>query len=234
MKRLRLVTAALALVTLGLALNFVSGPARAQQQKEQDGDILFLWAFGAIVEKEHKPKLVPVAQDMALKSGDRIKFFVKVEKKCFVYLVYYSSQGEVSVLFPYRFENLNDDRLPAQEYYIPQGDEWFELDEHTGYETFYLLASASRLGALEDLVNQYETADGARKQELVKTILTEIRRLRWENRNFKTYAERPVTTMGNLRGGKKVGTGSAPDVAGLAVEISGETFYGRTFTIVHE
>lgn len=234
MKRLLVVTAALALVTSGLALAFGSGPARAQQQNGQYGNILFLWAFGAIVEKEHKPKLIPVAHDMALKSGDRIKFFVKVEKECFVYLVYHSSQGEVSVLFPYRFENLNDDSLPAQEYYIPQGDEWFELDEHTGNETFYLLASASRLRELEDLVNQYETADGARKQELVKTILSEIRRLRWENRNFKKYAERPVATMGNLRGGKKVDAGGARGVAGLAVEISAETFYGRTFTIVHE
>jgi hypothetical protein len=234
MRRFPPVTAALALVTLGLALSFGSGRAPAQQQNEQDGDILFLWAFGAIVEKEHKPKFVPVVHDMAMKSGDRIKFFVKPEKRCFVYLIYHSSQGKLSVLFPYRFKNLDDDFLPAQEHYIPQGDEWFELDEHRGNETFYLLASASRLRALEDLVNQYETADGGRKQELVKTILTEIRRLRWENRNFKTYAERPVTTMGNIRGGKKVGTGGAPDVAGIAVEISGETFYGRTFTIVHE
>ena len=234
MKKLRLITAVLASVTLGLMLNFGSGLARGEQQKEEPRDILFLWAFGAIVEKENESELVPVAQDMALKSGDRIKFFVKPEKKCFVYLIYHSSQGEVSALFPYRFENLNVESLPAQEYYIPKGDEWFELDEHTGEETFYLLASPTRLRALEDLINEYETTDGGRKKELVKTILTEIRRLRWENRNFKTYAERPVTTMGNLRGGETVDPGGAPDMADLAVEISGETFFGRTFTIVHE
>jgi hypothetical protein len=234
MKKLHLVRAALALATLALTLNFGSATARADQEKGQDRGILFLWAFGAIVQKEHTPKLIPVAQDMALKSGDRIKFFVKPEKKCFVYLIYHNSQGEVTVLFPYRFENLNFDALPAQEYYIPKGDKWFELDEHTGHETFYLLASPSPLRRLQDLINQYETADGPTKEELVKTILVEIRKLRWENRNFKTYAERPVTTMGNLRGGKTVATGGAPDVADLAVEISGETFYGRTFTIAHE
>jgi hypothetical protein len=233
MKKLHLVTAALALVTLALTLNFGSATARADQRKGQDKDILFLWAFGAIVQKEHTPELIPVVQDMALKSGDRIKFFVKPENKCFVYLLYHNSQGEVTVLFPYRFENLNFDVLPAQEDYIPKGDKWFELDEHTGQETFYLLASPSPLRLLQDLINQYETADGATKQKLVKTILAEIRRLRWENRNFKKYAERPVTTMGNLRGGKTVAEGT-PDVAGLAVEISGETFYGRTFTIAHE
>ena len=90
MKKLRLVTEASVLVTLGLALTFGSGPARAQQPKEQGRDILFLWAFGATVEKEHKQELISVARDMALKSGDRIKFFFGGEEK----------EGVIAKVFP--------------------------------------------------------------------------------------------------------------------------------------
>ncbi|MGD2124902.1 MAG: DUF4384 domain-containing protein [Desulfobacteraceae bacterium] len=234
MKTVSRVIVILTLVALALTFTVRTRPATAQERKKQDQNIRFLWAFGAIEKGEGEPKVIPVKRDMALKSGDLIKFFLKLENKCFVYVIYHSSQGEVSVLFPYRFENLIKGYQPPAQCYIPQGNEWFELDENIGQETFYLLASAKRLRGLEELINKYETADPGRKQELVKTVLTEIRRLRWENRKFKTYAERPVTTMGNLRGRKKVEAGGYPDVASEAVEISGENFYSRAFTIDHQ
>jgi hypothetical protein len=221
-------------IALGFALAMGAGSAGAQQQAEQEENIHFLWAFGAVVKAASGSKLVPIARDTAMKSGDQIKIFVKVEKKCFIYVVYHSSQGELSVLFPYRFEQLGTDEFTAGQYYIPQGDEWFELDEHVGQETFYLLASAKRLHELEALINKYESADPAKKTEFANKILVEIRRLRWEHRKFKSFAEKPVSIMGQLRGSEKVDRPGKPDVASLAVEISGQNFYSRTFTIDHQ
>jgi hypothetical protein len=140
----------------------------------------------------------------------------------------------MSVLFPYRFEQLSRGYPKEVEHYIPQGNEWFELDEHTGQETFYLLASAKRLHELEALINQYETADPVKKSELAKEVLMEIRKLRKAHRKFKTFAEKPVNIMGHLRGSEKVEPADTPDVTELAVEISGSKFYSRTFTIDHK
>ena len=234
MKIFRLATTMLAFIALGFGLTFGFGPAEAQQKSEQEEDIRFLWAFGAIKKGEGESKLIPIARDTALKSGDQIKFFVKLEKECFIYLIYHSSQGEVSVLFPYRFEQLSRGYPKQAQYYIPQGFEWFELDEHVGEETFYLLASAERYHDLEALINKYETADPAKKPELAKKALKEIRMLIRENRKFKSFAEKPVSIMGHLRGSEKVEVTGTPDVTNLAVEISGSNFYSRTFTIDHK
>ena len=234
MKTFCLATVILVFIAIGFDMPFGPGSVAAQQKIEQEENIQFLWAFGAIKKGEGESKLIPIARDTALKSGDQIKFFVKLEKKCFVYLIYHSSEGEVSVLFPYRFEQLSKGYPKQGEYYIPQGVEWFELDEHVGQETFYLLASAERLHDLEALINMYETADPAKKPELARKALKEIRMLIRENRKFKSFAEKPVTIMGHLRGSEKVEVAGTPDVTNLAVEISGSNFYSRTFTIDHK
>lgn len=206
----------------------------AQQTAAQpDANIKFQWAFGAL-KKANGSKFEAVSKDTDLKTGDQIKFFLKVNKNCFVYLIYRSSQGDLSVLFPHRFKLLSAEYTVSGDHYIPKGDEWFELDEHTGEERFYLLASVERLLSLETLINDYENADAAKKPPLAKKILSEIRVLRKQHLKFKTYAERPVNIIGNLRGTEKAETAGPHDIAKFAVEISADTFYSRTFTIDHQ
>jgi hypothetical protein len=122
----------------------------------------------------------------------------------------------------------------AGNHYIPAGDHWFELDEHTGEERFYLLATIKRLTDLEALINDYESADNAKKPTLAEQILAEIRKLRKQHLKFKTYAERPVNIIGNMRGTEKAETVKSHDIAKYAVEISADTFFSRTFTIDHK
>jgi hypothetical protein len=122
----------------------------------------------------------------------------------------------------------------AGNHYIPADDQWFELDEHTGEERFYLLASIKRLHDLESLINDYESADRAKKPPLSKKILAEIRKLRKQHLKFKTYAERPVNIIGNLRGTETAETAMTHDIAKYAIEISADTFFSRTFTIDHK
>lgn len=234
MRRTSMVRFAVLLVALYFALFCGYNPGLAQEaQPQPDANLQFQWAFGAL-KKANGSKFEAVERDTVLKSGDQIKFFLKVDKNCFVYLIYSSSQGELSVLFPYRFKLQSAEYTVAGHHYIPNGDQWFELDEHTGEEKFYLLGSASRLMPLEALINDYESADTAKKPALVQAILAEIRKLRKENLKFKTYAERPVNIIGNLRGTEKAETAEPQDIAKFAVEISADTFYSRTFTIDHQ
>ena len=201
---------------------------------ENGEKIVFQWAF-CVLEKadaEHKPRVI--SRDTALKSGDQIKFFVKPQSPSYLYLIYQSSQRELSVLYPSRFKQLDSQDAESGSQYIPDGNQWFELDEHSGQEKFFLLASIKRLVALETLINQYESADKAKKSALAEKITGEIRNLRKRHLKFKTYAEKPVTIIGNLRGGDQTVSVQTKDVADYAVEISTTTFFSRTYTIDHQ
>ena len=148
--------------------------------------------------------------------------------------VWLSSKGELYLLFPYNTRQFVNGYKTLNKYYIPQGNQWFTLDKNVGREIFYLLASARRLNKLESLFGQYEAIQPTQKEELQQKILAEIRNLRWQSRNFKEYAEHPGVTMGRVRGIKKVNKPEISDIKDLAVEISAQDFYSRTFTIDHQ
>jgi len=208
------------------------GP-RTNAQQKQNKNLCFRWAFGAIAKGEHKPTFFAVTRDTALKTGDKLKMLVELEKKCFVYVIYHSAQDEVMILFPYDMQQFTGDYAPGKRYYIPQGDRWFELDQNVGRETFYLLASAQRLVELEGLFSTYTTADPAKKQGLAKQILTEIRTIKRQHRKLTTFAERPVSVGGSVRAITEDEKAFRPDVATIAVEISATDFFSRAFTIDH-
>jgi Domain of unknown function (DUF4384) len=202
-------------------------------EKKETTNVVFHWAFGAIRKTGQESRFEQIAGDARLNSGDQIKFFLKPVTGCFLYLVYHSSQDELTVLFPYRFEEENGKQQALKAYYIPEPNEWFQLDEHVGQEKFHLLASDTRLTRLEDLINQYESGDKTRKPELSQQILSEIDLLRRKNFKTKVNAERPLSIVGNIRGTKKSGNASPFDLAEHAVEISASHFYIRTYTIDH-
>ena len=94
--------------------------------------------------------------------------------------------------------------------------------------------SNRRLNDLETKINEYESADPAKKPALAAKILSQIRDLRRKSLKFKTYAERPLSIIGNMRGTEKTDAANTYDVSDFAVEITADTFYSRTFTIDHQ
>jgi hypothetical protein len=178
-------------------------------------------------------EFISIARDATLKTGDRLKLLVELEKKCFIYVIYRSSQGEVALLFPYELRQFADDYITGKKYYIPQGDRWFELDENKGEEKFYLLASAQRLAELETLLEQYMAAEQSQKPALGTQVLAQIRMIKKQHYKLTTAAERPLTIGGCVRGLGKDDKASLPDIAAVAVGISADNFFSRTFTIDH-
>ena len=207
----------------------------AEHAKGQaENNVTFQWAFGAIRNTELGPQFEAITRDTVMKSGDQIKFFLRVENKCFVYLIYHSSQGDISLLFPYRFKLLGTGYQISRNYYIPKDDQWYELDEYTGTEKLYLLATANRLAELEDLISKYESADKSNKIAIGKEIILEIRKLRKKYRKFKSHVEKPVTIIGKMRGTEKTKAAGLKDIADYALEISANNFFIRSFTIEHK
>lgn len=209
-------------------------PAAAQTGSEGDENVSFNWAFGALVGSGAEQRLEPIRRDTALKSGDQLKMLVTIEKKCFVYVFYQNPQGELKMLFPYSLQQFAANYDVGTKYYIPQGEGWFRLDEHTGSETIHLIASAHRLASLEDLWSQYEKAQGVHKPAIGKLIVAEIRKIKKQNRELTAPVERPVAIGGNIRGVRNPGESNPLDVASIADEIRANGFYGRAFTIDHQ
>jgi hypothetical protein len=200
-----------------------------QDNKE---NVAFRWSFGALVGKSKN--LVPITRDTVLTSGDEIKMSVELKTECYVYVVHFSPQGEIGLLFPESFGQFAGDYKPGKNYYVPKGRTWFELDKNTGKETFYLLAASERLIELEAMIGEYLSASTEKKTDLAKQIIAEIRDVKRKFRTFTTLAERPVTIGGNIRGVDEADKAKRPDVSTLATEISASNFYSKTFTIDHK
>ena len=195
------------------------------------GAVRFRFAFGALTGSGENQKLTAITQDTSLKAGDRIKMMVEVEQPGFVYVLHRGPDDEIDLLFP---PDLQRRPQTAQRYYIPDGARWFELDEHPGNETFYVLGSVEPLSALETMLGRYALAPAPDKRAISGDIVVEIRRLRAAHRNAVAPAERPVIIGGNVRALDKTPGRTLPDVSTLAVEVAADDFYARTFTIARQ
>lgn len=232
MSRLRFKILVSILILCGFFLFENQENTQAEENKQEL--VCFRWAFGALVGTDKDRRLVAVTRDTVLKSGDQLKMLVELKERCFVYLIYHTGDGKVAMLFPYDLKQFDASYKVLKKYYIPQGNRWFELDKETGLETFYLLASANRLVALEGLYMEYIDADAKRKPGIAEEILKKIRQIKKKHRKFAASAERSIPIGGNVRG-IKTGPGERPpDIDSIAAEVSSTHFYSRTFTIDHQ
>lgn len=204
-------------------------PAAAQE----NDSVKIKWGMAALVADGDNWRLQPLGVAASLKSGDQLKMMVELQTPCFVYLFHHTSPDQIRLLFPYTTAQLESHAELNRRYFIPAGEEWFELDERVGQEVFSLLVSKRRLPELEELYNRYLGAEGSRKAEVGEQLLAEIRELRRRHRQLTTAAERPVAIGGAIRGLDKAPGGGKPDISSLAVEWSASEFISRTFTIDH-
>jgi hypothetical protein len=219
-----------AILLVAILVSLPAGKASAADQEM----IKFRWAFGALTQSGVEPRLEAIGSNSVLRTGDQLKMMVELQSGCFVYLIHHNAQDEVKLLFPYTLRQLSTDYQQKKQYYVPEGDRWFELDQHVGRETFYLLASTKRLGSLEELFDRYEKVEPPKQAELTRQVLDEVRSFKKQHRELTAAAERPETIGGAVRGFEKAQGMNRPDIAVIATEISAPGFVARTFTIDHQ
>ncbi len=211
MKTQRISTILLAAAAvLALALPVIPASADAPE-------VSLRWALGARDGEDAAPSAIN--KDTQLDAGSRLKFLVEPLSACSVYLILLDSQENVHVLF-------RESARLADPTYIPPGEQWFELDNEEGMETFFLLASAEPLAELEALLDRQDAEETAGLQS---QIVSEIRRLYKAHREFSRPVEKPVMIGGQTRGDGD----TFSSIDRLAVEITAEQFYGKTITIDH-
>jgi len=88
-----------------------------------------------------KYKIVEVGKGDSLKTGDSFKIKYQVKEEAYVYLLSLDSQGNISKIFPEK-DTIQPVKIePNKVYTFPHHDKWFVLDDNTGKETLYLIAS---------------------------------------------------------------------------------------------
>ena len=191
----------------------LAGPAFCEE------DVRFSYAFVADVGKGEEAKRVSIRQDTTLSTGESLQVWLRLETACYVYLIHRGPDGSIRRLLPEDFE-----REPAagQEWDIPGPGGWFELDEETGEERFYLIASRDRLGGIEAALRGYESHP---VDETGKAVLAAIRETRKRSIVTAKAAERPISFGGAFRGENN----SKPQ----AVEVVATGLFLRTLTIDH-
>ena len=178
------------------------------------------------------PRAVPVTSGMVLRSGDKLKMMIGIRKKCFVYLIHKDSQGNFTMLFPYSPKQFDSDYRAGQNYYVPEGDAWFQLDKKTGRETFYLIASEQRMLDIEYTYEKYASCKGEKdKQDLAGQMLSELDGI---SRKHFASSSRAADPGDLVRGFERAAGEDPADITGLAKEISFNDIYSQTFVIEHK
>lgn len=215
-----------------LAAVLLSAPDAPAQSRPAKNEINFLYAFGAQVGLAGSEKVIPVQNEATLHAGDRLKLFFEPKSDMHFYLLHVSSQGELTPLFPMQPASAKVPR--GNQVFVPAGDQWFELDAHSGQEKFFLIAAADRLERLEELCRRHTAlANKAEIQTSTESILDEIKRLRQQYKQLTAPAEKPVRIGGSVRGQKPPAPPVFPDITPLAAEVTAPGFYTRTFSIDH-
>jgi hypothetical protein len=184
----------------------------------------FKWAF--IIQKNNDDvKVLDFSKKVTLFSGDRLKIFIEPIQNVFIYIYLYDSQKQLSLLFPESFKDFNKHYKSGESYFVPRED-WFMLDDNLGIETFYLLASETRLTDLEKLTMEYLNAPKRKKEIFKLNVLSEIKTVKKDFSQFKTVAEKPIPIAGSARGINE-------NIEGKACQVEARQFYGKTFRLEH-
>ena len=183
----------------------LSGPAREAFAADRDGSVRFSWA---LIYENEQGICEPIdyrSNVIRLQSGNKFKIHLKPHSACYIYLLLYDSQKDLFLVFPEDFEAFEGNTRLVRNYELPGVNSWFYLDNNSGTELFYLIASSRRLDQLEQRVVEYLKEHAAsrrdRQGESGKyAVLDEVKRLIKETSYLSDAAEKPVAVAGNFRG----------------------------------
>jgi hypothetical protein len=200
-----------------LSLVFFNGATVFAQVRPEH--VSFQWTLAVQVESEGKNSFAPLLRDTTLRKGSKLKLFIRLESESFVYVFRDAGKGNMELLFPKSIERRDYKR--GQDYFIPASNSFLEIGKTDTMETFYLLASSTRLVALEEVMLRY--LQGNSDKEGHNSVVSEISKLRREYVSLSKPAERPISIAGTVRG--------IDDVARLAMKVEAEKLFLKSIRI---
>jgi len=89
-----------------------------------------------------------------LNSRDLFRISFQLQEEAYVYLLSLDSQGNLIKLYPGQDIGLPVKLESRKLYFFPAGDEWLKLDDNTGKEKIYLLASPEPIKGFDIKIDQ--------------------------------------------------------------------------------
>lgn len=217
---------------VSVATALMAATAFTALAEEPTSDVLEVRWVMAGLEKDADPSHpISISPQTTLRTGDKIKMYLNAVNECFFYLFHHNPEGQLQLIYP--------DSLPSAALVrgtrltVPQGDQWFELDEQTGTETFHVLVSPTPLRSIETLYGDYQRHASENGSSAAR-LLTAIDRLRNQQRPLTSKAERPLSIGGTIRGTPDADADTTESrLDHLAEDISTATVFCRTYTIEH-
>ncbi len=120
----------------------------------------------------------PLESGATLKCGQKVGLTFRADSDCFVYILWWDSNGAVGKLFPNpKLTEGTGEVKGGRTYWLPSqgGERWYCLDENPGQETVYFIASRERnptIEALYDSLQQIATQAG----QGAKSVSAELER----------------------------------------------------------
>lgn len=118
---------------------------------------------------------VVVSEGSVLRSYDNFQVHLETDRPAYAYVLIYDSEGKASQLFPDPKIDQPGFLEAGKPTAIPGKDLWFWLDENTGTETIYVLASEQPMSDMQDLLRRMETADEGDRNRLSGDIRKNLR-----------------------------------------------------------
>jgi hypothetical protein len=146
--------------TGGLVSEFAPGVEVVPEEERVPIELDVALLREIVVEGRSVP--VPVANGEVLhdgrgrtSEGDNLKLRFRANTRCFVYAVWVDSTAWATPRFPRSstFEMTNPVE-PGKEYTLPEGSQWFYLDDYRGVETLYFVASHEPIPELEQTLGE--------------------------------------------------------------------------------
>ena len=97
-----------------------------------------------------------VSEGSVLRSGDNFQVHLESNRPAYVYILLYDSQSKAGQIFPDPKIDQSGSVDGGRKVVVPARDLWFWLDEHTGTETIYVLASEKPMTDIRGLLAQME------------------------------------------------------------------------------
>jgi hypothetical protein len=130
--------------------------------------------IGQRKERDGSYTEVVVSEGSVLRSYDNFQVHLEANRPSYVYILIYDSQGKAEQLFPDAKIDQPGFIEAGRQIVIPRRDLWFWLDEHTGTETIYVLASEKPLSDVQRLLTKMQAAEEAEKQRVSHEIKERI------------------------------------------------------------
>jgi hypothetical protein len=189
---------------------------------DAESSIRFTWAF-VYQGKDQQVRGIDYSETIArLQSGDRFKMYFKPSSPCRVYMYLHDAQENLHPLFM-------ETTQVGKSCSLPQGEDWFYLDEQGGTELFYLIVSAHRLRKLEALTKEFSALEVSGSERFLTQkykVLDEIKRIIKQSSSLADVAQRPVPVAGDLRG-------ITEEIQVLGIGVEAKSIYVKTVRLEH-